>query len=146
MALETLFEMLFGWSVKIHPLFGIAFIAFLLTLIVTLLYKYTTNQSAMKSLKDEIKSLQKEMKENKGDNNKVMQIQKEAMEKNIKYMKHTLTPMLLSFLPIVLIFGWVRATYDPFGKIFFSVFGWLGSYIIFSIIFSYAMRKLLKVY
>src|SRR3989344_1878865 len=143
--LESFFNMIFGWSVRISPLFGIIFISFLLTLVVSLLYKYTTDQKAMKDLKDELKGLQNKMKEHKADPGKVMDIQKEAMQKNLKYMKHTFTPMLLSFLPMIIIFGWLKITYDPLGKIFW-VFGWRGSYIIFSIVFSYALRKVLKVY
>jgi len=145
MVLESFFDLIFGWAVNINPLFGMVFISLILTLLVTLIYKYTTNQKAMKELKDELKSLQGKMKEHKEDNSKMMEIQKEAMEKNIKYMKHTFVPMILTFLPIIIIFGWIKLTYDPFGKIFF-MFGWLGTYIIFSIIFSYGLRKALKVY
>ena len=145
MVLESFFDLIFGWAVNINPLFGMVFISLILTLLVTLIYKYTTNQKAMKELKDELKSLQGKMKEHKEDNSKMMEIQKEAMEKNIKYMKHTFVPMILTFLPIIIIFGWIKLVYDPLGKIFF-MFGWLGTYIIFSIIFSYGLRKILKVY
>jgi len=145
MVLESFFDLIFGWSVNMNPLFGMIFISFILTLIVTLIYKYTTDQKSMKDLKDELKNLQKKMKEHKEDAGKMMEIQKEAMEKNIKYMKHTFVPMILTFLPIIIIFGWIKLVYDPLGKIFF-MFGWLGTYIIFSIIFSYGLRKILKVY
>ena len=145
MVLESFFDLIFGWAVNINPLFGMVFISLILTLLVTLIYKYTTNQKAMKELKDELKSLQGKMKEHKEDNSKMMEIQKEAMEKNIKYMKHTFVPMILTFLPIIIIFGWIKLVYVPLGKIFF-MFGWLGTYIIFSIIFSYGLRKILKVY
>ena len=97
------------------------------------------------SSSDFVTDAAKKMKEHKEDAGKMMEIQKEAMEKNIKYMKHTFVPMILTFLPIIIIFGWIKLTYDPFGKIFF-MFGWLGTYIIFSIIFSYGLRKALKVY
>ena len=146
MVLESFFDLIFGWSVNMNPLFGMIFISFILTLIVTLIYKYTTDQKSMKDLKDELKNLQKKMKEHKEDAGKMMEIQKEAMEKNIKYMKHTFVPMILTFLPIIIIFGWIKGEYAEEGKIFFGLFGWLGTYIIFSIIFSYGLRKILKVY
>ncbi len=146
MVLESFFDVVFGWSVNINPLFGMIFISFILTLIVTLIYKYTTDQKSMKELKDDLKTLQNKMKEHKADASKMMEIQKESMEKNIKYMKHTFVPMILTFLPIIIIFGWIGAKYAEEGKIFFGLFGWLGTYIIFSILFSYGLRKALKVY
>ena len=63
MVLESFFDLIFGWAVNINPLFGMVFISLILTLLVTLIYKYTTNQKAMKELKDELKSLQGKMKE-----------------------------------------------------------------------------------
>src|SRR3989344_8240865 len=140
---NSFFDLIFGWAVNMNPLFGMIFISFILTLLVTLIYKYTTDQKSMKELKDDIKNLQKKMKEHKEDAGKMMEVQKEAMEKNIKYMKHTFVPMILTFLPIIIIFGWIKEKYTPKGDIFF-MFGWLGTYIIFSLIFSMILRKILK--
>ena len=55
------------------------------------------------------------MKEFKQDPKKVMEIQKRAMETNMKYMMHSLKPTLITFLPIIIIFGWLNAhlAYEP---------------------------------
>jgi uncharacterized membrane protein (DUF106 family) len=69
----------------------------------------------MKSLKDEIKELQKEMKMLKDNPKKMMEVNKRAMETNMKYMTQSMKPMLFTFIPIIIIFGWMNAhlAFDP---------------------------------
>ena len=40
-----------------------------------------------------------------------MELQKKAMEVNMKYMSHSLRPTLITFIPIILIFGWMSAVF-----------------------------------
>jgi uncharacterized membrane protein (DUF106 family) len=90
-------------------------LSFLITLVMTLIYKWMTNQTMMKSMKEDIKKYQKEMKDHKSNPSKVMEIQKKAMEVNMNYMKQSMKPTLVSFIPIILIFGWMNANlaYEP---------------------------------
>lgn len=127
--------------------FPILIISFVLTLATTLVYKYVTDQELMKTLKEDMKAMQAEMKTLKEHPEKMMAVQKEAMQKNMKYMMHSFKPMLVTFIPIVFIFGWLRGHYTALGdpKIFFGL-SWLWAYIIFSMVFSIGMRKFLKVY
>lgn len=94
---------------------AILIVSFIVTLIMTLIYKLMTDQKLMKELRDDIKKFQKQMKELRHDPNKVMEIQKQAMEKNMKYMTHSMKPTLITLIPIIIIFGWLNAnlTYDP---------------------------------
>ena len=39
---------------------------------------------------------------------KMTQVNKQLMEKNLTYMKHSMKPMLFTFIPIIVIFGWMR--------------------------------------
>ncbi len=87
----------------------IAIMSFIITFLITLIYKFTTNQSLMKDLKEEMKELQKEMKELKSEPQKMMEVQKKAMQSNMKYMSHSMRSMLFTFIPIILIFGWMNA-------------------------------------
>ncbi|HII65757.1 TPA: DUF106 domain-containing protein [Candidatus Woesearchaeota archaeon] len=80
----------------------------LVSLLITLIYKYTTNQSLMKQLKGEIKEFQKEMKELKDKPGEVMRVQKEAMKTNLKYMSMSMKSTLITFIPIIFIFGWMN--------------------------------------
>ena len=100
---------------NMSPFFGILTIAFVVSLLITLAYKYLTNQSEMKSLKNEQKEYQKRMKELRSNPEEMMKVQKEAMSKNMEYMKHSFKPTLITMLPILLVFGWMSAhlMYEP---------------------------------
>ncbi|MBI2669171.1 DUF106 domain-containing protein [Candidatus Woesearchaeota archaeon] len=98
-----------------NPFWGTVIVSFLISLIIVLAYKYFTNQILMKQLKDEQKEYQQRMKELKDNPSEMMKIQKEAMKKNFEYMKHSFKPTLITFLPIILIFGWMNGhlAYEP---------------------------------
>jgi len=85
----------------IDPLILIIAVSFIVTLITVLAYKFFTNQAKMKELKDGIKDHQKEMKLHKGNSKKMMEIQSKAM--------------IFTFLPIIIIFGWLNShlAYSP---------------------------------
>ena len=112
--------------------------------------KFFTNQKIMKSLKEDTEYFKKEMQKFKNDPQKLIEIQKKSMETSLKYLKHSLPATLVTLLPLLLIFGWLRQTFPseqillilPFG----INLGWLGSYILFSIIFSIILRKILKIH
>jgi len=90
-------------------------LSFVISLIITVIYKYTTDQNLMKQLKEEMKAFQKQIKELKKEPEKAMQIQKKSMQTNMKYMMQSMKSTLYSFIPIILIFGWMSANfaYEP---------------------------------
>jgi len=108
MALEFIINPILYPLLGMNILFAIIIIAFVIALFITLIYKLITNQEVMKGLKDDMKSHQKEMKEHKKNPEKVMHIQKQAMEKNMQYMMHSFKPTLITMLPIIIIFGWLN--------------------------------------
>ena len=81
--------------------------SFLISLGITLLAKYTTDQKTMKEIKDSMKSYQEQMKQNKSNTQKMLELQKKAMQKNLEYMKHSFKGTLYTFIPIIIIFGWM---------------------------------------
>ncbi|MEA2038185.1 MAG: EMC3/TMCO1 family protein [Nanoarchaeota archaeon] len=92
------------------PIFWVVMImALVITLVITVIYKFTTNQSLMKDLKLEIKELQKQVKELRNDPKKMMEVQKKSMKSNMQYMKHSMRSTLFTFIPIILIFGWMNS-------------------------------------
>lgn len=144
---ENTVGVILGPIMNLPEPFGLLVISFLLTAVMTLVYKFMTDQKMMKELKDELKLLQKEMKELKDNPTKMMEVQKKAMEKNMKYMMHSMKPTIITFLPIIVIFSWLRNYYTAIGnpKIFFGL-SWIWTYIIFSFALGLLLRKLLKVY
>ncbi len=103
--LSPIFQPLLNQS----PFWTVLILAFVITLIITVIYKFFTNQSEMKRLKDEQKEYQKRIKALRDQPAEAMKLQKEAMGKNMDYMKHSMKAMLITFLPIILIFGWMNA-------------------------------------
>jgi len=142
---DSFFNAVLGPLIAWSPLGTIIIVAFILTLLITIVYKLMTDQDLMKSLKAEIKDFQKEMKNHKDNPSKMMELQKEAMGKNMKYMKHSMKPTLITFIPIILVFGWLRTTYTPIGPLVFGL-NWIWIYIACSIVFSIVLRKILKVH
>jgi uncharacterized membrane protein (DUF106 family) len=110
MVLENLLDPVLNPILQLKPVWAIILISFVLTLIITIAYKYLTNQEKLRKLKAELKEIQGKVKTlSKEAPEKAMAVQKEAMEKNLEYMKHSMRPTLFTFLPLILIFGWLNA-------------------------------------
>ena len=155
MVLENFFDWLFGPIISLGSGLAVIIISLILTLMINVFYKFFTDQELMKTLKVELKDLQKEMKTLKDNPEKFMKIQKRAMEKNLVYMKHSMKPTLITFIPLILIFGWLKSSFGEAGDIivwgvdiplFGTGLGWLGTYFFSAVIFSIITRKLLKIH
>ena len=79
----------------------------IITLITTLVYKKFTNQEVLKSLKEELKEIQAEMKQFSHDVAKSTELQKRSWEKMLQQMKMSMKPMLITWIPILIIFAWI---------------------------------------
>ncbi len=112
---ENILDPVFRPLLELGYFWAIVILSFVLTFLITIVYKFTTNQKLMKSMKAEMKKLQKEAKAFKNNPSKAMAHQKKLMEKNMQYMKHSLKPTLYTFIPIIIIFGWLNANlaYHP---------------------------------
>ena len=111
MAYYDFLNLIFSPLFKIPLALAILILSFLVSLIIILITKYTTDQALMKRLKEEIKEHQSQIKQLRGEPAKAMEIQKKAMELNMKYMMHSLKPTLITFIPIILIFGWMSSVF-----------------------------------
>lgn len=136
----------FGRIMTINMPWGFAFIVILITLVITLVQKYTTDQEALKQLRDDGKKAQEEMKQYKDDPKKMMEIQKRQLEAMPKSFDLTMKPLIYTAIPIILLFRWF-ADYKPLVDYkFLGFLSWLWAYLILSILMSLIIRKLLKVY
>lgn len=107
MVFNNLLNPVFSPLLSLPPFWGIVIISFLVTLLITIIYKLVTDQELMKTLKADMKAFQAEMKKLKDNPKKMMEIQKKAMEKNMQYMMASMKPTLFTLLPILIIFGWL---------------------------------------
>jgi len=94
---------------RLGPFWAVLIVSLIISLIITLVYKFVTNQELMKKLKDEQKEYQQRMKSLKDQPQEMIKVQKEAMKKNMEYMKHSFKPTIITMLPIIIIFGWMNA-------------------------------------
>ncbi len=113
--LDSVFSPVLLPLVTASPFWGIFVLAFIVTLLMTLAYKYLTNQQEMKRLKEQQKEFSKRMKELRDNPSEMMKVQKEAMAANMEYMKHSLKVTLITLIPILLVFGWMNGhlAYEP---------------------------------
>lgn len=153
MVFEKTLDLLFGWIIRLGAPVNIIIISFFLTLLVNLSVKFLSDQNKMKVLKEETKSLSEEMKKFKNEPQKYLELQKKVMQSNLEYMRHSMWPTMFTLLPLLVIFNWLRNTFPSGEKLINFPFtlpligsglGWLGTYIICSIIFNIILRKLLK--
>jgi uncharacterized membrane protein (DUF106 family) len=112
---NAVFDPIFVPIIRFSPLIAVILLSVIISLIMTLIYKYTTNQKRMKELKEKLDGYQKELKESKNDQKRMMAINSDMMKVNAEYMKQSIKPMLVSWIPVILIFGWMSANlaYEP---------------------------------
>jgi len=121
-----------------YPKTAIILFSLAVSLAITIVNKFMINQEKMKEIKAKQKALQEEMKKNKDNPAKMMEIQKELMSHMGASMKHSFKPMLITFIPLLLLFGWLRGIFSP------VLSSWIWYYIIASIASSLIFRKLFK--
>lgn len=122
-----------------NPKLSIIVISFLVTFAMTFVTKKFTNQNRMKELKDIQKACQIKIKDNKGNPEEMTKIQKEMMTCSMELMKHSFKPMFITFIPLLVLFWWIRGIYTDI------LSGWIWWYIGTSLIASIILRKALKV-
>ena len=122
-----------------YPKWSIVVIAILVTLAMTIITKYATNQERMKELKDIQKKCNITMKAHKDNPEEMAKINKEMMACSMEMMKYSFKPMLFTFIPLILLLWWIRGVYDPILP------GWIWWYIVAGIASSIILRKMLKV-
>lgn len=124
---------------ELYPKPSIVIISSLITLAMTLVTKYFTDQNRMKELKDIQKACNIKMKETKDNPEEMKKVQKQVMECSMELMKHSFKPLLITMIPLLLIFYWIRNFYT------LLLPSWFWWYFGGAIISSIVLRKVLKV-
>jgi|TARA_Y100000310_G_C20554192_1_gene749680 uncharacterized membrane protein (DUF106 family) len=124
-----------------NPKISVVLISFLVTLAMTIVTKNFTDQTRMKELKAIQKEYQKTIKENKDDMDLQKRVQADIMKTSMELMKHSFRPLMVTFLPLILIFWWIRGVYLETA----ISTSWLWWYIGASLVSSIFLRKALDV-
>ena len=128
-----------------NPRIAIIILSFIVTLFITIVTYYMTDREKMKEIKARQKELRKEMKQFRDNPDKMLELNKKMMEDMPEQLKLSMRPMMVTFIPIIIFFGWLRATFNATslggGTWFFGWPVWIFWYIGFSILFSIGIRK-----
>ncbi len=120
-----------------------------ITLLITVVQKFTVDQNVMRELKSDSKKMRKEVKALKDNPEKFQQHQKKMMELSMKQMKMSFKPMMYYMIPLIVFFTWMRNVMGDTVVLRPPIWPWemgyLGTYILLSIFFSMIFRKILKV-
>ena len=117
-----------------NPRTTLIFLSFLVTLFITIITYFMTDREKMKELKDRQKDLRKEMKLCRDNPDRMLELNKKMLEDMPEQLKHSMKPMMVTFIPIIIFFTWLRGTF-ALTSIAGTWFWWyLGSSLIFSII------------
>jgi uncharacterized membrane protein (DUF106 family) len=126
--------------------YGMLILILIISLFMTLLQKYGTDQETLRELKKEQKILQEEMKKYKEHPEKLMSLQKKQLEFLPKTMKLSMRPVVYTSIPLILFFRWFHDIFTIMGDPqFFGFFNWFWFYIVGSMVFNLGLRKVLKV-
>lgn len=120
------------------PVLSLIIFSGLITLISTLVTKWLTNQEHLKNLKERQKQIQKDLKNHKPGDKQFEELQNEMLQITMTMMRSSFKPMLVTIIPFIILFSWLRATYSP------VLVHWIWYYIISSIVFSLIYRKIFK--
>ncbi|MBS3088293.1 DUF106 domain-containing protein [Candidatus Pacearchaeota archaeon] len=93
-----------------NPEISIVVISLAITFLITLVNYFFLDKDKVRGIKSRQKELQTQMKEHQraGNTDKMMELQKELFSSTGEMMKHSLKPMLITMIPILLLFGFVR--------------------------------------
>ena len=131
-----------NWNV----FWGMTILVLIITIFMTIVQKYATDQETLREMKKEQKALNDEMKRFKDHPEKVMQLQKESMKFVMPMMKLSMRGMIYTGIPLILMFRWFMDTFAALGNPkFFGFMTWFWFYLITSIIFSAFVRKWMNV-
>ena len=130
----TITEMMIG-----NPKVSIAVFSVIVTLVSTLVQKKFTDQEHLKSLKKRQKEIQKELKKTK-EPSIMQELNAEMLQLTGLMFKSSMKPMFVTIIPFLILFTWLRSVYVPvLGG------GWIWYYLMYSVLASIVMRKVLKV-
>lgn len=101
--------MIIDQLLSIPTLYSVLIISFFISLLINIVYKFTTNQKRLKEIREETKIYQKRMRELKDDPKKMMDVQKDAMKLQMEMFTQTMKSTFITIIPLILIFAWMNS-------------------------------------
>ncbi len=101
--ISALFDFILQPFSGLAPLWGLLVVSVVTGVVMLYIFKYTSNQSAIRATKDKISAYFMEIRLFKDDLGLMLDAQKRILRTNLTYMRYSVTPMLVMIVPVVLI-------------------------------------------
>jgi uncharacterized membrane protein (DUF106 family) len=101
--ITSLFDILLRPFGGLSPLWGLLAISIITGIVMVIIFKFTSNQAAIRRTKDKISAYFLEVRLYKDDLSLMLDAQRRILRTNLTYMKYSLMPMLIMIVPVVLI-------------------------------------------
>ncbi len=126
--------------IQTYPKSSIIILSFIVTLFITIVNYFMTDKKRMKEIKEKQKSLRLEMKKYRDNPGKMMEINKQMMEDLPEQLKHSFKPMLVTIIPLIIMFKWLRASF----AVTAIASTWFWWYLGVSLVCSILLRKIFR--
>ncbi len=100
---NRLFDGIFYPFISLNPWVAMVVVCLLTGIFMLLIFRYTSNQKGIREAKDKIKAHFLEIRLFKDDFRLMMRAQVKILRYNLVYMKHSLKPMMIMILPLVIV-------------------------------------------
>lgn len=141
---HSLLDPTLGTLLNLSPQGGFILIVVLISLITSLLQKFTTDQELLRNIKKEQKLLQEQIKQYKDNPEKALELSRKQWEMASQTMDITLRPALFTAIPFILFFRWFGDYFSTNPVKFFGFMSWIWAFIVISIFSSMILRKIFK--
>ncbi len=147
-----LLSTVFGPLISV-PAAGIFVLSALVSVVITLFYRFLVDQNLMREIREELRHIQKQMKEaQKNDINKANELSGKMFKLTNKQMMLNMKPMIASMILVFPLLPWIASVFTgpvvllPFRLPFFgNDFGWLMWYIVASMPITMFSRKVFDI-
>lgn len=121
--------------IQSYPKISIIIAALGVSLLISVINYFVLDKERMREIKKKQTELQEEMKKHKDNPQKMMELQKEMMSHMGETMKHSFKPMLITLIPILFIFGFMKNAFATTEIAKTWIWYYIGTSIVGSIIF-----------
>lgn len=143
--LGTVFNFIFGWSINIHPMFGLFVIALSSILLLKVVFYLFSQIKWFGEPQKKFNEAMKVFKENKNkDLVKAAEASVEIKKLNIEVLKRTLIVMMFNAVLLAPLFVWMRGEFSNFVDPVFNTLSWVWTYLIISLPLSIGITILMK--
>ncbi|MEK6983313.1 MAG: EMC3/TMCO1 family protein [Nanoarchaeota archaeon] len=111
MAYYDFLNVIFAPLFKLPDVWAIILVSLIVSILMTLVTKFMTDQTAIKNLKEETKEVQRQFKESRNNPQKLVELQKKQTRLMMEQFRHSFKPTLITLVPLFLIFGWMSSVF-----------------------------------